>query len=675
MVTSLRFKIVITLAGLALLAGVWQVWFSYSAARIIIERNAIHAVGISAAARRQALSYELRQRHERVDFLLQQLHGPCVNGNAALCGRMLQTFVTAEEEVTGAVLGSPQSGRISAGEWPETDEGQLAVTQLARFERDPQGHPYYVISASSEGVTLSLRFRMEEIESIFLDRKGLGESGESFLTDRRALFLTSARYAPGASVSHPIQARPMEMCLKGQDTEVVDQDYRGIDVVHGFRYVPEIGGGCIMAHLDSSEAFAPAEKLRDTLFVGAGAFGLVAIVLGAFAARVLTRPILALSQTASKVTGGDLDARTPVTTSDEVGTLTGTFNAMLDALQASEEGLRKARDELQLRIDERTADLRQANETLQAQIAKREQAEEALRSHAKRLEALKAIDRDILGAPSPEVLAEVTLHHVCRLVPCLRSSIAVFDLEAGQGTVYAAKDEHAEQRELAVGSRVPLSAYGDPAELAQGVVTRVPDILALPKTPIFEALAARGVRSWINVPLISQGELFGTLNISWEFPRGFSEESVDLAREVANGVALGIRQARLLEQVQRYAADLEARVAERTAELDAFSYSVSHDLRVPLRAVDAFSRILHDEYADRLDPEGRRLVGVIHASARTMGELIEGLLALSRLGSQEMSFSEVDLGELAVRVFDELRARRSPSRPSVQRRLRSAGVG
>jgi hypothetical protein len=108
---------------------------------------------------------------------------------------------------------------------------------------------------------------------------------------------------------------------------------------------------------------------------------------------------------------------------------------------------RKARDELQLRVDERTADIRQANETLRAQIAKREQAEEALRSHAKRLETLKAIDRDILGAPSPEALAEVTLRHVCRLVPCLGNSITVFDLEAGHGTVYAAKDEHSEQRD------------------------------------------------------------------------------------------------------------------------------------------------------------------------------------------------------------------------------------
>ncbi|MGH7341635.1 MAG: GAF domain-containing protein, partial [Candidatus Rokuibacteriota bacterium] len=237
--------------------------------------------------------------------------------------------------------------------------------------------------------------------------------------------------------------------------------------------------------------------------------------------------------------------------------------------------MREARDELQLRVHERTAELRQANETLQAQIAKREQAEEALRSHAKRLETLKAIDRDILGAPSPEALAEVTLGHVRRLVPCLRTSITVFDLEAGEGTVYAAKDEHSAQRELAVGSRVPLSAYGDPAALAQGIVTCVPDILALPQTPLFRALAARGVRSWINVPLISQGELFGTLNIAWQSPGGFSADAVDLAREVANGVALGIRQARLLEQVQRHAAELvqtnrllTAEIAERTRAED-----------------------------------------------------------------------------------------------------------
>jgi two-component system sensor kinase len=105
--------------------------------------------------------------------------------------------------------------------------------------------------------------------------------------------------------------------------------------------------------------------------------------------------------------------------------------------------------------------------------------------------------------------------------------------------------------------------------------------------------------------------------------------------------------------IQRLAAELEA----ARKELEVFSYSVSHDLRAPLRAVDGFSRILVEEYAERLDDDGRRMLGVIRAEALRMGRLIDALLVFSRLGRQEMEQETIDMHELAQAVFDELAAR------------------
>ncbi len=109
--------------------------------------------------------------------------------------------------------------------------------------------------------------------------------------------------------------------------------------------------------------------------------------------------------------------------------------------------------------------------------------------------------------------------------------------------------------------------------------------------------------------------------------------------------------------------ELEVRVAERTAqlaaanqELEAFSYSVSHDLRTPLRAIDGFSGILLEDYAGKLDDEGKRLLNVVRDNTVRMGQLIDDILKFSRAGRLELSYSEIDMEELARSVYEELRS-------------------
>ena len=114
---------------------------------------------------------------------------------------------------------------------------------------------------------------------------------------------------------------------------------------------------------------------------------------------------------------------------------------------------------------------------------------------------------------------------------------------------------------------------------------------------------------------------------------------------------------RLNERVAEHAA--ERQTADR--ELEALCYSISHDLRAPLRAITGFSRILDDGYAQALDETGRDYVARIHRSARHMGELIDDLLALLRIGRPGLIRTEVDLSALAVEVLDALRAA-SPER-------------
>jgi signal transduction histidine kinase len=115
-------------------------------------------------------------------------------------------------------------------------------------------------------------------------------------------------------------------------------------------------------------------------------------------------------------------------------------------------------------------------------------------------------------------------------------------------------------------------------------------------------------------------------------------------------------------ELERLNRDLEQRVQERTSELrqanadlESFSYSVSHDLRAPLRAIDSFVQILEEEHGPRLDEDARELFGRTRAAAVHMGVLIDNLLDLSRLGRAAMELMAVDMNALTAEVLRELR--------------------
>jgi signal transduction histidine kinase len=116
--------------------------------------------------------------------------------------------------------------------------------------------------------------------------------------------------------------------------------------------------------------------------------------------------------------------------------------------------------------------------------------------------------------------------------------------------------------------------------------------------------------------------------------------------------------------LQEAHSDLERRVADRTQELaaanqelEAFSYSVSHDLRAPLRAIDGFSKALLAGYDDRLDEKGRHYLRRVRAGTQRMGQLIGDMLGLARLSRREMVMQSIDVSELAEQVVNELRSR------------------
>ena len=115
-------------------------------------------------------------------------------------------------------------------------------------------------------------------------------------------------------------------------------------------------------------------------------------------------------------------------------------------------------------------------------------------------------------------------------------------------------------------------------------------------------------------------------------------------------------------EIEHLNRDLDQRVKSRTAdlssankELESFAYSISHDLRAPLRGIDGFSQMALEEYGDRLDVQGRGYLERVRAAAQRMGSLIDDILELSRVSRQTLRHENVDLGRIAVELLDEMR--------------------
>jgi len=159
--------------------------------------------------------------------------------------------------------------------------------------------------------------------------------------------------------------------------------------------------------------------------------------------------------------------------------------------------------------------------------------------------------------------------------------------------------------------------------------------------------------SFMAVPVASPSRVFGWLAFTDRIGADrFSDADERLAMSLAAELGIACENAERFLALEHRAVELENAVKE----LEAFSYSVSHDLRAPLRAIHGFAAALKEDCGAALGEEGGRYLEIMSKSARNMGRLIDDLLAFSRLGRQSLASETFDLGELARSVFAELAA-------------------
>jgi len=329
---------------------------------------------------------------------------------------------------------------------------------------------------------------------------------------------------------------------------------------------------------------------RWTAFLVALLIGSTLVITAAnavMAARLVERRMERLQAGAERIAAGDFAHRIGFVGDDEMAALGRSFDAMAARVEASHSGLT-------------------------AEVAERARAEEAARTSEDRFRG--AVD------------ASLDAYFLLRAVRDDTDTITDFEF------VHA--------------NRNAASIVDMPADALPG--QRLCEILPVNRTGGFLAKYARVVETRAALEEEFAIEAPGLK------PKWIHHQIVP----VGDGVAINSRDVtdrkHSEEAIRDLNASLETRASELEAankQLEAFSYSVSHDLRAPLRAVDGFSRILLEDHAPQLDAEGKRLLGVVRSNTRQMGQLIDDLLSFSRIGRQEMARTAVDMRALADEAF------------------------
>jgi PAS domain S-box-containing protein len=293
-------------------------------------------------------------------------------------------------------------------------------------------------------------------------------------------------------------------------------------------------------------------------------------------------------------------------------------------------------------------------------ITERKQAEDRLRRSAERLAILHDMGQAILAARSPMEIGRAALGRIRRLVPCQRCSIVLFDFPKGQAHVVAG---YSGGNPLSTAA-MSLDSFSPPEVLRRGTVRYVENIAAMDAPPaIFQRLQEEDIRSVLSVPLLVDGDAIGEVNLAATTESAFDSEHRDIALEVAAPLAIAIQHARLRDDLTQKGTEMERRMAERgaalrsaTTELETLLYSVSHDLRTPVRHIGGFADLLLQDGGSTLDPDVRHYASRIQEGASRMGSMLDHLIQLSRVGRQDMLRRPVDFGTLVEDVVSRLQS-------------------
>jgi signal transduction histidine kinase/CheY-like chemotaxis protein/HAMP domain-containing protein len=383
---------------------------------------------------------------------------------------------------------------------------------------------------------------------------------------------------------------------------------------------------------------------------------LVTLFLSARLQGIISRPIFQLAQTATAVSANkNYSMRATKHGNDEMGQLIDRFNEMLGQIQKRDSELQQAHDKLELRVEERTRDLRE-------EIGVREQAESALKQQLVRISLLNQITQAISDRQDTDSILHVVLRQLEDHMGLDFGIIALVDAKSENLNVAALRVKNslmAQQFDLHEGSVLAMADSG--LQLCQkGQTIYFPDTIKV-SAPFVEKLAGTGWRSLAAVPLMVDEKLFGVLLTARLKTDGFSSGDCEFLRMLSEHVALAAHQSRLHKELETAYNELrqtQARVLqqERLKALGQMASGIAHDVNNALSPVVGFSDIImNGDFG--LDSRGKKYLKYIRTAGEDIAHIVARLREFYRTRDDEESLQPININSLVEQVVEMTRPR------------------
>lgn len=457
---------------------------------------------------------------------------------------------------------------------------------------------------------LAVHLDLARMNSIILERTGLGESGETYLVDALNNFV-SGQDIDMSAYPRGVHTLGIDTAITGQNGQATYDNYAQTPVFGVYRWLPELEAALI-TEISQAEALYPARRLGLSILL----IGLATTILltGAvyWLSRQIAKPMIALTSTATQVAAGDFSTQVPVTSDDEIGLLARTFNQMIFQLD-------QLYNNLENEVASRTQDIRQ-------------QAEE--------LRLINRVGQAATNINTPAKLLPQTTRLICNTFDY--DAVSLFRYKEAEGVLELAATATRDQQDAPKQEQITFTvdhqtAVGHATLSEQPIIIdnvhqnrryRRPD--RFPQT-----------QSEIALPLRHNQKIIGILNLHSRQPNAFQQDDLIVLTTLADQIATSWANARLFTS-----AETARQQAEEANELKSqFLANMSHELRTPLNSIINFAYLLTLGTEGPLNDGQTSMIERISDAGQHLLNLINDILDLAKIeaGHLELYFEEVKL--------------------------------